>query len=176
MLEGRRCASGGQMGVGLGCYAEPTQGGLVRPVAKICFMLRPLYALCDMSCGEFMRQKWQLYESNDRILERVRVPDPLVRRQFDIRAAKDMGRAGAEVGERHPVAAANPRVALVDLAGKSVRREPFGHRVGVEEGSTDTLGRGAEHSMQADGVRGIGHSVVSPAKRVGLSLAPLAFI
>ena len=35
------------MGVGLGCYAEPKQGGLVGPVAKICFMLRPLYALCD---------------------------------------------------------------------------------------------------------------------------------
>jgi hypothetical protein len=34
-------------GVGLGCYAEPKQGGLVRPVAKICFMLRPLYGLCD---------------------------------------------------------------------------------------------------------------------------------
>src|SRR5213593_2355308 len=40
------CASGGQMGVGLGCYAEPKQGGLVGPVAKICFMLRPLYGLC----------------------------------------------------------------------------------------------------------------------------------
>ena len=37
------------MGVGLGCYAEPKQGGLVGPVAKICFMLRPLYALCDMA-------------------------------------------------------------------------------------------------------------------------------
>ncbi len=35
------------MGVGLGCYAEPKQGRLVRPVAKICFILRPLYALCD---------------------------------------------------------------------------------------------------------------------------------
>ena len=38
------------MGVGLGCCAEPEQGGLVRPVAKICFMLRPLYALYDRVC------------------------------------------------------------------------------------------------------------------------------
>jgi hypothetical protein len=45
--RGARCASGGQMGVGLGCYAEPKQEGSVRPVAKICFMLRPLYGLCD---------------------------------------------------------------------------------------------------------------------------------
>src|SRR5205823_13878366 len=78
-------------------------------------------------------------------------------------------RAGAEVGERHPVAAAHPRVALVDRAGKAVRWEPFGHRVGVEEGAIDALGRGAEHAVQADGVRGIGHSGISPAKRVGWS-------
>src|SRR5437867_13318734 len=37
------------MGVGLWYYTEPNQAGLVRPVAKICFMLRPLYALCDKS-------------------------------------------------------------------------------------------------------------------------------
>src|SRR5919109_3185883 len=31
----------------LGCYAEPKQGGLVRPVATLCFMRWPLYTLCD---------------------------------------------------------------------------------------------------------------------------------
>jgi hypothetical protein len=45
--RGARCALGGQMDVGLGCYAKPKQGGLAGPVAKICFMLRPLYGLCD---------------------------------------------------------------------------------------------------------------------------------
>ena len=39
------------MGVGLGRYADSKQGGLVRPVAKICFMLRPFYALCDKRLG-----------------------------------------------------------------------------------------------------------------------------
>src|SRR5712691_967234 len=49
-------ASGGQMGVGLGCYVEPKQGGLVGPVAKICYMLRPLYGLCDTG-GHIMLRK-----------------------------------------------------------------------------------------------------------------------
>src|SRR6266568_2574593 len=47
-----RFGRSGQMGVGLGCYAEPKQGRLVRPVAKICFILRPLYALCDRPCQD----------------------------------------------------------------------------------------------------------------------------
>jgi hypothetical protein len=45
--KGARCALGTQIGVGLGCYAEPKQGGLVRRVATLCFMRWPLYTLCD---------------------------------------------------------------------------------------------------------------------------------
>jgi len=30
------------------CHAELKKGRLVGPVGKICFMPRPLYALCDM--------------------------------------------------------------------------------------------------------------------------------
>src|SRR5262249_46510296 len=45
--RGARCALETQIGVGLGCYAEPKQGGLVRPVATLCFMRWPLYTLCD---------------------------------------------------------------------------------------------------------------------------------
>src|SRR5215831_21338117 len=47
--RGARCALETQIGVGLGCYAEPKQGGLVRPVATLCFMRWPLYTLCDRS-------------------------------------------------------------------------------------------------------------------------------
>ena len=45
--RGARCALVTQIGVGLGCYAEPKQGGLVRPVATLCFMRWPFYTLCD---------------------------------------------------------------------------------------------------------------------------------
>src|SRR5262249_6812801 len=61
--RGARGASGGQMGVGVGCYAKPTQGGLVRPVAKICFMRRPLYALCDKSLAEVVQTVCSAVES-----------------------------------------------------------------------------------------------------------------
>jgi len=54
--RGALCASGGHMGVGLGCYAEPKQGWWVQPVAKICFMPRPLYDLCDTG-GHVMLRK-----------------------------------------------------------------------------------------------------------------------
>src|SRR5215831_4161477 len=49
--RGARCALETQIGVGLGCYAEPKQGGLVRPVATLCFMRWPLYTLCDTVHG-----------------------------------------------------------------------------------------------------------------------------
>ena len=40
-----------------------------------------------------------------------------------------MAFAGGEIRERHFVGAADFGVQLVDLAGESVRRKPFGHRV-----------------------------------------------
>jgi hypothetical protein len=49
------------MGLGLGCDAEPHEGSSVQLAAKICFMLRPFYALCDkdmaricLKIGHFM--------------------------------------------------------------------------------------------------------------------------
>src|SRR5262249_58315002 len=45
--RGARCALETQIGVVLGCYAEPRQRGLVRPLATLCFMRWPLYTLCD---------------------------------------------------------------------------------------------------------------------------------
>jgi hypothetical protein len=68
-----------------------------------------------------------------------------------------MTRAGAEVRERHPVAASDARVHLMDLAREAVRRQPLGHRVGIEEGAIQAIGGGAQHAVEADGVGGLGH-------------------
>src|SRR5689334_22438970 len=63
-----------------------------------------------------------------------------------------MARAGAEVRERHPVAAADARVELVHLSGEAVGRKPFGHGVGVEEGAINLLGLRAKDAVKANGV------------------------
>ena len=38
----------------------------------------------------------------------------------------------------------------MDLSGEAVRRQPFGHGVGVEKGAVDLLGLGAKDSVKAD--------------------------
>jgi hypothetical protein len=50
------------------------------------------------------------------------------------------------------MAAADPGVELVHLAGEAVRRQPFGDGVGVEEGAVDALGWGVQDAVEADGV------------------------
>jgi hypothetical protein len=65
-----------------------------------------------------------------------------------------MGGAGAEVRERHPVAAALLRIQLVNPAGEAVRRQPLDHGVGVEKRPVDPLGRRPQHTVKADGVGG----------------------
>src|ERR1051326_4583916 len=81
-----------------------------------------------------------------------------------------MAGVGAEVRERHPVAAADARVELVDLAGEAVRREPLGHGIGVEEGAVDLLGLGAKDAVKANGV---GHDHLSLFFVLFLSLTPV---
>src|SRR5262249_35904233 len=61
----------------------------------------------------------------------------------------------AQVLERHAVLAAHASVHLVDLADEAVRRQPLRHRVGIEEGLVDAVGRGLENAVQLDGA---GHS------------------
>jgi hypothetical protein len=61
--------------------------------------------------------------------------------------------AAGEIRERHLVPAADLGVHVVNLAGKSVRWKPFGHRVGVEKRPKDLLGRCPQHPVQLDGVR-----------------------
>src|SRR6185437_365853 len=88
------------------------------------------------------------------VFEAIVVADALARHEFPVGAAEAVAIAAGEVAERHPVAAADPGVELVHLAGEAVRRQPLGDRVGVEEGAVDPLGRGAQHAVETEGVAG----------------------
>src|SRR5512139_2773312 len=46
---------------------------------------------------------------------------------------------------------------MVNLAGETVRRQPFGHRVGVQECPIDLFGSRAQHTVETNGV--CGHEV-----------------
>ena len=61
-----------------------------------------------------------------------------------------MAAAAAQIRERHPVTAADFGVHVVNLAGEAVRRQPFGQRIGIEEGAVDALWRRAKHAVQSD--------------------------
>ena len=63
-----------------------------------------------------------------------------------------MALAGGEIGERHFVRAADVGVHLMDLAGESVRRKPFGHRVRIEERTIDFLGVARSTAVKSDRV------------------------
>src|SRR6266849_719883 len=43
---------------------------------------------------------------------------------------------------------------MVNLAGKALRWEPFGHCVGIEKRPIDSLRRSTEHTVKPDGVCG----------------------
>src|SRR4051794_8059366 len=59
--------------------------------------------------------------------------------------------AGREVREGHLERAADFRVHVMDVAGKAVRRQPFCHRIGIEERAIDLVGSGTEHAVEFDG-------------------------
>jgi len=73
-----------------------------------------------------------------------------MRRELDVRSAEGVAPAGAEVRERHAMAAADACVQVMNLAGEAVRRQPLRHRVGIQEGAVDALRRSAEHAMEAN--------------------------
>ena len=60
--------------------------------------------------------------------------------------------ARREIRERHFVSAANFGVHLVNLGGESVRRKPFGHRVGIEKGLVNFFGRRPEDAVKSNRV------------------------
>jgi len=65
-----------------------------------------------------------------------------------------MAVAGREILERHPEAAADLAIELVDVADEAVRRQPLGQGRAVREGTVDLLGRGAQDAVEADGSGG----------------------
>src|SRR5581483_6858827 len=87
-----------------------------------------------------------------RVVEPVGVADALGARQLEILPAERVALAGREVRERHPEGAADPRVQVVHLAREPVRGQPLDHRVRVEEGPVDLLGRSPQHAVKPDGV------------------------
>ena len=80
--------------------------------------------------------------------------EALVGHEFEIFTAEAVAGAGAEVRERHPECAADLRLQVMHLGGKSAGRNPLGQGVGLQECAVEFLGRGADNPMQADGMRG----------------------
>src|SRR5262245_26729862 len=106
-----------------GATATPaTPGSRIRPESP----KAPLLYDFDLgSAGDPSQRDRDLHLARHaRVVELVSVSDSLVWGQLDVRSAERMARTGAEVRERHPVAAADACVHFVDLAGEAVRRKP----------------------------------------------------
>ncbi len=58
-----------------------------------------------------------------------------------------------EVGERHPILAADFGIVLVHLCSKAERRQPLALGIGIQEGFVHALRRSFEDAMEADGAR-----------------------
>ncbi len=69
--------------------------------------------------------------------------------ELDIRTAERVTVPRAEVGERHPVSPAHPRIDLVNLAGEAVGRQPLRHGIRIEESSVDAVHRRGEHAVKS---------------------------
>ena len=92
------------------------------------------------------------------VVELGGVPEPLVWHEFKILACPPVSVAGGEVGEGHPVGAANACVLRVHGAGETMRRQPFHQCARFKEGTIDKLGRSAQNAVKADGVGGHGEN------------------
>jgi len=79
-----------------------------------------------------------------------------------------------EVRKRHLVGAADLGVHMVNLAGKAVRREPFGHGVGFKKRPIDSFRRRPQHTVKSDSVCGHRHgSPRFPRLMMHISPSPL---
>src|SRR5438067_2573816 len=88
-----------------------------------------------------------------RVVELVRVTDTFIQHELSVCAAESVALAGAKIGERHPVAAANFRVHLVNLAGKSIRWQPLRHRFRIKKRAVDSFRCGTQHAVNLYRVR-----------------------
>src|SRR6266850_249250 len=87
-----------------------------------------------------------------RIVELVRVTNAAVGDELQVGATEGMAVAGREIGERHLMSTADPRIHMMALAGEPVRRQPFRHRVRVGECAVELLRATAKHAVKLDGV------------------------
>jgi len=94
-----------------------------------------------------------------RVIELVRVTNALIRHELSVCAAEGVTLAGAEIGERDPVVAADFGVHLVNLAGKSIRWQPFRHRLRIKKRAVNFFRCGPEHPVNLDCVR---HNILEP--------------
>src|SRR5262249_36626701 len=93
------------------------------------------------------------FSRQSRIVEVIRVAKALMRRQFEILASEGVAFARCEIGERHLERPADFGVHMMDLARKSIRRQPFHHGVRVEERSVNPVWCRTKHGMESDGIR-----------------------
>ena len=83
-----------------------------------------------------------------RIVELVRIPNPLVRDQFEELAPKRMTLPRREIRKRHLVRPAHLRVHLVNLTAEPIWRKPLRHGIRINKRAINPLRLRPEHSMQ----------------------------
>jgi len=88
------------------------------------------------------------------IVEAIGVTKAFVRDQFLINGGERMAVTGAEVGERHSVAATDSSVHMMNFAGEAIGRQPFHQGVGVGEGTIEAFGCRAQHTVEFDRMSG----------------------
>src|SRR5690606_26064099 len=108
----------------------------------------------DLRAAGHLLQRHRLLDRTGhvRVVKFIRATDQLIGHQLQILAAKGMALARSEVGKGHLVGAADARVQVVDLGGKTVGRVPFDQGIRVEKGAINPIRRGLENAMEANGV------------------------
>lgn len=92
-----------------------------------------------------------------RVVELVRVANPLVGDQFEKAPAEGMAVAGGEIRERHPVGSADFGVQVVNLPREPIGWQPLDHRLNIEKRPVNPLGIRPQHTMKSDGT---GHELL----------------
>ena len=92
------------------------------------------------------------------VIKLIVVPYFLTRNQFQIRPTEALALPRREVRKRHLVLPTNGRVHRVHGSRKTIRWEPFAHRICGDECLVHAFSRCPEHAVQMNGI-GRGHSV-----------------
>src|SRR4051812_8862806 len=87
-----------------------------------------------------------------RIVEDVRVANPFMRHEFEILDAKGVTLARAEIGKRHLERATNFGIHVMDLACKSIWRQPLYHSVRIKERPVNPFWCRTKRAMKSNGI------------------------